>query len=97
MVGAIERIAQEIAALDKATSAIADELYGGYSTYLTVLGQAVRQQLILASYHVCTQGYPESFAPALQSAPAATAAASSSSTARAGRNLSPTPSSGLVR
>ncbi|XGV97400.1 MAG: hypothetical protein ACAF41_32355 [Leptolyngbya sp. BL-A-14] len=61
MVGAIERIAQEIAALDKATSAIADELYGGYSTYLTVLGQAVRQQLILASYHVCTQGYPESF------------------------------------
>ena len=61
MVGAIERIAQEIAALDKATSAIADEFYRAYSTYLHVLGQAVRQQLILASYHVCTQGYPEAF------------------------------------
>ncbi|MBC7972682.1 MAG: hypothetical protein H7Z11_21590 [Verrucomicrobia bacterium] len=61
MVGAIERIAQEIAALDSATSAIADEFYSAYLTYLTILGQAVRQQLILASYHVCTQGYPEAF------------------------------------
>ncbi|MBW4473147.1 MAG: hypothetical protein KME45_22630 [Stenomitos rutilans HA7619-LM2] len=61
MVGTIERIAQEIAALNKATSAIADELYSAYSAYLVVLGQTVRQQLILASYHVCTQGYPEAF------------------------------------
>lgn len=61
MVGSVERIEQEIAALDKATHAIADDFYNAYSTYLTVLGQAVRQQLILASYHVCTQGYPESF------------------------------------
>ena len=61
MVGAVERIAQEMAALHKATSAIADEFYSAYSTYLTVLGQAVRQQLILASYHVCTQGYPDAF------------------------------------
>ncbi|PSB26034.1 hypothetical protein [Stenomitos frigidus] len=61
MVGAVERIAQEIAALDKETSAIADAFYSAYSTYLAVLGQAVRQQLILASYHVCTQGYPEAF------------------------------------
>ncbi|MBW4583073.1 MAG: hypothetical protein KME42_26190 [Tildeniella nuda ZEHNDER 1965/U140] len=61
MVGAVERIVQEIAALDKATSAIAEEFYDAYSTYLTLLGQAVRQQLILASYHVCTQGYPGAF------------------------------------
>ena len=61
MVGAVERIAQEIAALDERTGAIADEFYSAYATYLTVLGQAVRQQLILASYHVCTQGYPEAF------------------------------------
>lgn len=61
MVGTIERIAQEITALERATSAIADELYSAYSAYLAVLGQAVRQQLILASYHVCTQGYPEAF------------------------------------
>jgi hypothetical protein len=61
MVGSVERIEQELAALDNATSAIADDFYKAYSSYLTVLGQAVRQQLILASYHVCTQGYPESF------------------------------------
>lgn len=61
MVGAIERIAQEIAALDKATSTIADEFYRAYSTYLHVLGEAVRQQLILASYHICTEGFPEAF------------------------------------
>ena len=61
MVGAVERIAQEIAALEKATSTIAEELYSAYSTYLTVLGQAVQRQLVLASYHVCTQGYPEAF------------------------------------
>ena len=61
MVGAVERIAQEIAALNALTSTIADEFYSAYTTYLTVLGQAVRQQLILASYYVCTQGYPEAF------------------------------------
>lgn len=61
MVGSVERIAQEIAALDKAVAELAEELHRTYSTYLNVLGQAVRQQLILASYHVCTQGYPEAF------------------------------------
>src|SRR3712207_1737539 len=61
MVGSVERIAQDIAALDKAVAELAEELHGSYSNYLAVLGQAVRQQLILASYHVCTQGYPEQF------------------------------------
>ncbi len=61
MVGSVERIEQELASLDQATRAIADEFYNAYSSYLKVLGQAVRQQLILASYHVCTQGYPEAF------------------------------------
>ena len=61
MVGSVERIEQELATLDKATGAIADEFYNAYSSYLAVLGPAVRQQLIFASYHVCTQGYPESF------------------------------------
>ena len=61
MVGSVERIAQEVAALDQRVAAIAQEFHSAYSDYLTALGQAVRQQLILASYHVCTQGYPESF------------------------------------
>lgn len=61
MVGSVERINQDIAALDQTTAAMAKELHTIYSGYLTLLGKAVRQQLILASYHVCTQGYPEEF------------------------------------
>lgn len=61
MVGSIERINQDIATLDRTVVAIAEELHSAYQNYLTLLGQAVSQQLILASYHVCTQGYPEQF------------------------------------
>ncbi len=61
MARAIDRIERDIAELEQATRAIALQFYGTYSSYLTDLGQAVRQQLILASYHLCTQGYAESF------------------------------------
>jgi hypothetical protein len=61
MVGSIERIAQEIAVLEQAVTELAAEFHSSYATYLTGLGQSVRQQLILASYYVCTQGYPTSF------------------------------------
>ncbi|WP_414752126.1 hypothetical protein [Anabaena sp. CCY 9910] len=58
---AIERIEQDIAALQEAIQAIASELHSAYASYLGVLGQALGKQLILASYHLCTQGYPENF------------------------------------
>ncbi len=58
---AIEQIEQDIAAIEKAVDAIAAELHSAYTSYLVALGQAVRQQLILASYHLCTQGYPAAF------------------------------------
>ncbi|MBW4671100.1 MAG: hypothetical protein KME60_27670 [Cyanomargarita calcarea GSE-NOS-MK-12-04C] len=61
MARAIERIERDILALEEAIRAIAQELQSTYSGYFTVLGQALRQQLILATYHLCTQGYPESF------------------------------------
>ncbi|NJL79975.1 MAG: hypothetical protein HC836_21705 [Richelia sp. RM2_1_2] len=57
----IERIEQDIIELEKAISAIAIQLKNAYESYLSVLGKAVCQQLILASYHLCTQGYPENF------------------------------------
>mgnify|MGYP001793613128 CR=1 FL=1 len=57
----IERIEQDIVELEKAIRVIAEQLQNAYGSYLEVLGQALRQQLILASYHLCTQGYPESF------------------------------------
>ncbi len=57
----IERIEQDIVELEKSIGLIAEQLQNAYSSYLEVLGQALGQQLILASYHLCTQGYPESF------------------------------------
>lgn len=61
MVRSVERIERDIAVLEDAVSALSVELRSAYESYLTVLGQVVQQQLILASYHLCTQGYPETF------------------------------------
>ncbi|MBD3881390.1 hypothetical protein IFO70_06450 [Phormidium tenue FACHB-886] len=61
MVRPIQQIEQELTVLDQSVAAIATEFQKAYSQYLTVLSQAVRQQLILASYHLCTHGYPEQF------------------------------------
>lgn len=61
MARAIERIERDIAVLQEAIEAIAKELQSAYASYLATLGQALRKQLILASYHLCTQGYPENF------------------------------------
>jgi hypothetical protein len=61
MARAIERIEQDLAALEEATALLRAELHKTYSQYLQLLGQAVRRQLILASYQVCTHGYPQAF------------------------------------
>jgi hypothetical protein len=57
----IERIEQDLAALLEAIALLKVDFSSTYGQYLKLLGQAVRQQLILASYQICTQGYPESF------------------------------------
>lgn len=61
MARAIEQIERDIAALSEAVKAIAAEVASVYTSYLIALGQAVRAQLILASYQICTQGYPKQF------------------------------------
>jgi hypothetical protein len=61
MAGAVERIERDIAALEEAIAAIAKELHSLYSGYINALGQTMQHQLILASYHLCTQGYPNEF------------------------------------
>ena len=58
---AIDQIERDIAALAAATATIAEEIQSIYSSYLSALSQAVRQQLVVASYHLCTQTYPEAF------------------------------------
>lgn len=61
MARAIEQIERDIVILEETTSALAEELKKTYERYLIALGQATRQQLIVASYYLCTQGYPEAF------------------------------------
>ncbi|MBE9228089.1 hypothetical protein IQ264_21955 [Phormidium sp. LEGE 05292] len=61
MARAIERIEREIGVLEQTIAELAGEFYNIYSRYLTALGQGIRQQLIVATYHLCTQSYPEEF------------------------------------
>lgn len=60
-VKSVERIEQEIAELHQAVATLAEEFYETYREYLEGLSRAVRQQFVLASYNVCTQGYPTNF------------------------------------
>jgi len=61
MARAIERIEKDIAELKEAIRAIAQELNLAYARYINILGPALQKQLILASYYLCTQGYPDEF------------------------------------
>ena len=61
MAGAIEIIERELAEIREAIADLAKEFNVTYENYLTALAMAIRQQLILASYHLCTQKEPEAF------------------------------------
>jgi hypothetical protein len=61
MVRPVESIRKDLNALEGATATLADEFSQIYATYLTVLGHALRRQVIMATYHLCTQVYPEAF------------------------------------
>lgn len=61
MAGAVEQIKREILALEQIAAKTAIEFQDAYADYLLALGQVTQQQLILATYHLCTQGYPEQF------------------------------------
>jgi hypothetical protein len=61
MARAMQQIGQEIAAIEEKIVNFAQQLHEVYSQYLSLLNQSARKQLILASYQICTQTYPESF------------------------------------
>ena len=61
MARAIERIEKELTELKVAIRAIAQELNLAYARYINTLKPALQKQLILASYYLCTQGYPDEF------------------------------------
>ncbi len=57
----IQQIKQDLANLEKTVTEVGQELQGVYDRYLDLLSKSVQKQLILASYQLCTQVYPESF------------------------------------
>ncbi|WP_017302517.1 hypothetical protein [Nodosilinea nodulosa] len=61
MVRPVESIRKDLNTLEGATATLAAEFSQIYATYLTVLGHAMRRQVIMATYHLCTQVYPEAF------------------------------------
>ncbi|NES86731.1 MAG: hypothetical protein F6K10_38295 [Moorea sp. SIO2B7] len=61
MARAIEQIKQDLAALEENVATFAAELRSIYLKYLNLLSQSTQKQLVLASYQICTQAYPESF------------------------------------
>lgn len=61
MTKSIKQIQSELNNLETTTTKTASILEELYQEYLSSLGQSVKQQLILASYQICTQFYPQSF------------------------------------
>lgn len=61
MIRSVQTIENDLAALENILQRLAQDLYSTYQDYLTELGQSARRQFILASYHLCTQGFPEAF------------------------------------
>ncbi len=61
MARAITQIEQDMDDLEQEVTAIAHELAETYAEYLAVLGEAVQKQVVLTTYHLCTQGYPQQF------------------------------------
>ncbi|MDJ0776140.1 MAG: hypothetical protein QNJ49_22390 [Mastigocoleus sp. MO_167.B18] len=61
MARGIERIEQDITSLEEVIEGIGEELQEVYGSYVENLGKSVSKQLILAIYHLCTQGYPDNF------------------------------------
>ncbi|AFY79295.1 hypothetical protein Ple7327_4164 [Pleurocapsa sp. PCC 7327] len=57
----MQQIKQDLATIEEKVANLAVELRALYGRYLKLLGHSARKQLILASYQICTQVYPESF------------------------------------
>lgn len=61
MTKSIQQIRQDLDNLELTVANTSVELQDLYRKYLDLLSQSVKQQLILASYRLCTQFYPQSF------------------------------------
>jgi hypothetical protein len=61
MVRPVEIIRKEMDSLNQATHLLAEEFNRLYTSYLDSLGGVLRRQVVMATYHLCTQVYPDRF------------------------------------
>ena len=59
--GKIHNLKQELSTIENTVADFSKQLREHYSNYLNLLSQSVYKQLILATYQVCTQSYPQEF------------------------------------
>ncbi len=57
----IQQIQKDLTELERKVAELAVELNSLYRKYLEAFSQSAKQQLILASYQICTHVYPEAF------------------------------------
>ncbi|NJL83900.1 MAG: hypothetical protein HC890_14955 [Chloroflexaceae bacterium] len=57
----LSQIQQDLAAIAQEVTEIAKQLQELYQNYFDALSRSTQKQLILASYQICTQAYPEAF------------------------------------
>ena len=61
MTKSIQQIKQDLLEFEKIVAEVAIELQDLDSKYLKLLSKSAKKQLILVSYQICTQEYPQSF------------------------------------
>ena len=61
MTKSIQQIKQDLLGFEKVVAVLAIELQDLYRKYLDLLSKSAQKQLILVSYQICTQEYPQSF------------------------------------
>ncbi|MBV5261797.1 hypothetical protein FLX56_25625 [Synechococcus moorigangaii CMS01] len=61
MVKAIEQIRRDLTVISERVSVVRETLAAVYDDYLNCLGEHLKRHLILASYQLCTQVYPQKF------------------------------------
>ncbi|MGY6529812.1 MAG: hypothetical protein ACXITR_07775 [Cyanobacterium sp.] len=63
MAKSIKQLRDDLTVLDTEVRLLGKELYGLYGEYIEHFAPVVARQLILASYQICTQKYPDHFLP----------------------------------
>jgi hypothetical protein len=61
MARSIQKIKQNLDGLEEQVANLAVELGHIYEQYLDILSQSLKKQLVIATYQLCTQNYPETF------------------------------------